>query len=928
MDLQQQLGIDQCLSRRREQLYRRLLTNASKGLTFSQDVMWERGPDDIPYSKADFTWLFCASGPLAPITGSKNPKQERKKLLLHHVQHRDYVMPPLPALPPLQTVHRHSLTTKSFITETDHQDGELDSVKRIGLSGALNMYSIIPYQLPTILEEEELSRTNKGDESVLKKLTKNTAQCIVSQQISRDYQNKARLQSLLDDQYVSASTIYLGTDESKGKEDFCDTCSVPKSSKDPKPPQSNKPETPLPVYYRMQGYSVSPVCIDEQGGINRTANEVVINHIETPKLPCLQDSLNPHAGKYVYHTENNFELELYTGIAKQVHQPGRKNQDRIIMDNNSEYQKNLQDKFPCGPERWTHFPSADLQSVTKAETSRPDKGVRRWVGLPIKVDYATELGLRPPDYNRQDRKLPKEPINYSPMPGLSSLRYAVEGWTDSWKIKTNWHTVTIEGLKNDLTDLHCQVRVAAIATCASAAVNRPEVGPDPDETGLAQYVQSYEVEAVPPELQPLLLVALNDPVKRVQLAAAVCQCAIGKPNARARNILQKALQHDSSGTGADGWVAAQCLAIEGEASQNVIERLLSQLFLSNAPSDQEQAAALLASISSKTILVRSLLGEHLNCPEWRNRVLACKTISELKCPINKDLTNKLLYLMWNDWSGLVRQGAAQALGKLGLGSDIHNELCVKLHEGPTPWRVEALVLIGQLKIMTAKLLPSFLNCLNDEFSVVRKQACSAAASLMIKDEMIQNQLLQLMQDDLCDVKVAAINALGRIGWLTPTLQEILLWALQHEKDPSVRIAACDALKVLGVKGAELQNLLQERFALEANAQVHRHLGDHMQHCGYSLVGDKDRGHMITEQAQKLCTKSNITEKLLQLDDLKQQTQRKMPRKESWPETAVLSALVQESLRGWKNTLINEELIGRRSRHLGIISSYHVLESSS
>lgn len=60
---------------------------------------------------------------------------------------------------------------------------------------------------------------------------------------------------------------------------------------------------------------------------------------------------------------------------------------------------------------------------------------------------------------------------------------------------------------------------------------------------LAQYGQSYEVEAVPPELQPLLLIALNDPVKRVQLAAAVCQYAIGKPNVHARDILQKALQH-------------------------------------------------------------------------------------------------------------------------------------------------------------------------------------------------------------------------------------------------------------------------------------------------------------------------------------------------------------------------------------------------
>lgn len=169
------------------------------------------------------------------------------------------------------------------------------------------------------------------------------------------------------------------------------------------------------------------------------------------------------------------------GIAKQVHQPGRKNRDRIIMDNNSEYQKNLQDMFPCGPEKWTDLPSAGLLNVTEgqcfcvdihntvlwvfawkeheklevyycgcsicllygfafffffalAEVGRLEKGVRRWVGLPTKADYATELGLRPPDYNRQDTKVPKQPIHYSPMLGLSSLRYAVEGWRNAWKI--------------------------------------------------------------------------------------------------------------------------------------------------------------------------------------------------------------------------------------------------------------------------------------------------------------------------------------------------------------------------------------------------------------------------------------------------------------------------------------------------------------
>lgn len=60
---------------------------------------------------------------------------------------------------------------------------------------------------------------------------------------------------------------------------------------------------------------------------------------------------------------------------------------------------------------------------------------------------------------------------------------------------------------------------------------------------LAQYGQNCEAEAVPPELQPLLLFALNDPVRRVQLAAAVCQYAIGTPNAHARDILKETLQH-------------------------------------------------------------------------------------------------------------------------------------------------------------------------------------------------------------------------------------------------------------------------------------------------------------------------------------------------------------------------------------------------
>ena len=64
-------------------------------------------------------------------------------------------------------------------------------------------------------------------------------------------------------------------------------------------------------------------------------------------------------------------------------------------------------------------------------------------------------------------------------------------------------------------------------------------------------------------------------------------------------------------------------------------------------------------------------------------------------------------------------------------------------------------------------------------------------------------------------------ALGKIGHLTPALEELLLWALHHEEEPRVRIAACEALKTLGIKSPELQHVLQERFVLEPNPQVHR-----------------------------------------------------------------------------------------------------------
>ncbi|XP_067224292.1 HEAT repeat-containing protein 4-like isoform X2 [Chanodichthys erythropterus] len=268
--------------------------------------------------------------------------------------------------------------------------------------------------------------------------------------------------------------------------------------------------------------------------------------------------------------------------------------------------------------------------------------------------------------------------------------------------------------------------------------------------------------------------------------------------------------------------------------------------------------------------------EELNSANCKTRVQACTSIAKLRSPVNKDICNKLIHMMWNDWNCAVRHAAALALSELNEAREMHSELSAKLEEGPTAWRVEALILIGQLKIMTPKLLPTFLRCFNDDFVTVRKQACLTAASLMMKDQSILNQLINLMQNEpIWEVKVEAINALKKIGWMNTALRELLMWAVHHEEEPSVRIAACEALRTSDAKGPELQHFLQERYALEPNAEVQRHIKGLLKKHGYSLQADERKIHEIKLQVELLCTKHIITQKVLLIEEMGKQQQHKL-----------------------------------------------------
>ncbi|KAL2099095.1 hypothetical protein ACEWY4_005575 [Coilia grayii] len=889
---------------RGQKVYRQFLTNACHGITFSEDVVVEMGPESVPYSKANFHCLYDVSGPLAPVS-----KQKIKKKMWMNPHSKDgesTLVDDIPSLPPVEVSPAGPLAAKDSLTFSINQDCTSDVFRRTGMRGAPNVYSCL--KQTTRSDQNDISRMEiKWDEFVLKKLTKTTAKWIVNQQIPNYYIEKPRLQLLLRRQYGSASATDLVSEDPMKEQDFCCFVELQNQMGELKVALESQPETPLPV---VHGYSL-PTTTTYPGGVNETAEHVVVKRPEPLQTPKLQDSLNPRAGKFVYQTDNNYQQELYLGVAKPVHQLLSKNHDRIIMDNNSEYRKHLQESYPCGPQTFI----TELEEVKEPQrevVGRIERGLRRWVDLPTTADYTAEIGLIPPDNSDPVTVAPKQQQqHYEPMSELSSLRYAVEKWRSAWNIKTTWQSVTVEGLKRALNNMHYHVRLGAIATCASGAVNMPRATEDPIDA--AQFGRSWDVHPVPPELMPLLDSALDDPVWRVQVAAAVCHYAMGTPGARAREILRTALNKGVAGLGADSWMAAQCLAMEGEASQAVIQRLLSQHFLSEADADREQAASLLSCLSSKTTLVRSLLAEELNCLDSNTRVLACDTISRLKGPINKDLANKLVYLMWNDWNSTVRQRAAQALGKLGMGRQLHNELSQKLEEGPGSWRIEALLLIGHLHIMTAKLLPSFLLCLTDSFVAVRRQGCHTAGELRLRDDVVMNQLLHLMQNDpVWEVKcntnkifflfiLCAAVALAKINCLTPRLRDLLLWALHHETEPRVRIVACEALLRMKVKGPELQQVLQERYALEPNVHVRRQIENILKINGYKLEGDKGMIHKIKDEVQKMCAKNIITQKIMFLQNLKslQETKQRLQGSQGhldMPDSQALADLLYEQFK--------------------------------
>ncbi|XP_078134207.1 uncharacterized protein heatr4 isoform X2 [Sander vitreus] len=342
-----------------------------------------------------------------------------------------------------------------------------------------------------------------------------------------------------------------------------------------------------------------------------------------------------------------------------------------------------------------------------------------------------------------------------------------------------------------------------------------------------------------------------------------------------------------SGVDPDSWLAVQSSALDGDYSHSVIRRLVAQLFLcqdeqpdsEEQPDDSQLVVPLLSFISSQTTLVRSLLAERLNSSDWRDRVISCSTLRSLKGPLNKDVVQKLSDLMCNDHSDTVRLAAAETLMKLGKTHQVHTELRLKFEEGQgLQGRMEALDLIGHLKLTTAMLLEPLVSCLGDEFTAVRKQACLTAASLLLKDDTVVRRLLQVVENDTArDVRLSAIRAVDVLGLSSLDVQEMLLRCVETEEEAELRLAACRLLLGAGVPSAQLRDFLLRRINVESDGLVRRTMKEMLRLCDDGRREDLCSTHPVSLQVKRLCERRVITEKLLLLEKLQARGTRRLGR---------------------------------------------------
>ncbi|KAF7251492.1 HEAT repeat-containing protein 4 [Varanus komodoensis] len=865
----------------------------AQDLHFAKDVVKHRVPSAVPYKEYNHMHLYDFSSFMQPQVNVKiiSKKQPRKLKPLRRVPFRmksdiastkhvtttnapvsleesiwkareestfaephllvPIPSPPPPPPPPLPPTCE-PLYRQAFLTEVQEP-----------LRGTMNKRSA---KFTTIrgTTVPELEHKDLGwEEKLLTKLSKATAQWIVNNQPSWGGWIQGKPQGFKRQKYDWNSIRYVLPferdvellDEIQAEENVVESCIQSQEAK--------QQEMPLPAYYRTPSFHTRVLRLDDPTARNQTADIIPEKSLK-PVFPIKHhERLNSRVGKYSYTTQNVFEQDLYFGSARIVHQETKK--DCLVMDNHDEYYKHLEQCYPRPPELWSFRPP-------KKTIQRVQKGAIHWTAPPTLIEDFAKTGevqlSVPPGKKRKCQRRPEEDVPEE----ILIRRTMLQQWKAAWKYDPRWQSATIEGLIRDLVDVHVHNRINAILMCASAVLEQSQAVQEiSQETviGIEAGAKVFTTEDIPERIQPLLRNTLFDKDAHVRMAAAVCFYAIGQSNENAQAIMKDALLNGNS---ADSWTASQALALEGMTSFSVVKRILSQIFNHTDSAAEDQAVLLLTRLSKCTGLVHCLLATELNSYQWKRRVLACKTLSRIRGSVSQDLKNKIVQLMWTDWKFDVRQAAAKALGHLELGKEVHDQLRERLKRGNYRMRVEALSLIGLLKLMTARLLPSFLQCFSDNFVAVRKEACWAAGVLKIKEETVLKCLFKIMQTDpLCKIKALAIRALGQIGEASPYLKDLLLWALHYEEDPGVRREACRSIIILKMQDETVRATLLERMILEPNELVREEVSRAVTTFNFEQEEEQEMIQKIKDKIATLSQKDLVIKKLLKLQEITENT---------------------------------------------------------
>ncbi|XP_015413538.1 PREDICTED: HEAT repeat-containing protein 4 isoform X3 [Myotis davidii] len=808
---------------------------AASNLTFSQEVVWQRGLANFPYSQCSFHHLYNADSIIQPphIRKARPEKPVSFKLL-------DSSSPSARVSSQAEKTESPTYFRKKLTKSKSGSTVQKKSCLRIPLCCMdPNFLSLPPTPDLTLDGETWLlphEREARAWEAiVLEKLDKRTARWIQNKRPLRPGASPNKWQSFLRQQYdwshirdelSSASDLELLKELEEAEMADFEEQSVTLPTEEKK-----QPELLLPVYYRLPSYS------PQEQGVERTSDNKAAEDIneevicQSPVQSYVRQATR-RAGKYAHSTDNTFEQEIYFDKVQIIHRIGAK-RDQIFLENLNQYHKQLAKVFPETPERWTSQPVPEAPC-------RPVKGAPRWTALPTPVKDLLVQGREDMSTKAKKLKMQADSLKEDVPWKLLVLRRMLQEWRTAWALIIEWRHKTIEGLLRGLVDMHDDIRIQAITTCATAALERPRVairqGGSDEKT-----VEAPSIQDLPEVLLPPLEAALGDQNFNVQMAAAICQYAIQSHNPLAQDIMYTALLQGNS---VDSWAAAQCLALDGVDIYPVIKRILHQLFYKKNEDTEHQACLLLSHLSGKMTLIHTMLAVELNSHQWKDRVVACRALSRVSGNVCLDMKHKLIRLMWSDWNKEVRQAAAETLGQMNLGKELHDTIRIKLSLGNSQERVEALSLIGGLKLMTAKLFPSFLNCFSDDFMAVRRAACLAAGALQIRNAMVFECLRNLIQKDpYWKIKAFALRALGQIGQVSPSLTDLLLWAIHYEASPGVRLEACRSILALNLQGDRVRDTFLDVLLLEKHDAVLKEIHQAMK---ILKIGREGKQEMLQE----------------------------------------------------------------------------------